>query len=199
MLLALSKACCNPWTPLLLHCLSDCTTLLSSWVNSTVIKQIPFSLTGKNHDICHPWTINSPSGLTWVHLHEVREQSGSSPVCSKQAYMHLSGSQPEMSTGVAQIFGLQLPSETFPCFERCKSVLMFTYTHMQPNTISQSMSIPGNSFKNITICTSYKNLWKEVRISSESRRWENCRYKLKNKETGLYRLTIKCCPINPTF
>lgn len=193
----LSKTFFNPWT--LLHCKCDCTTTLSfSRVNCTMIKPIPFSLTEKNHDTCHPWTRNSLIGLACLHLHEFREQSGSSG-CSKQAYMHLSGSQPEMAKGVAQIFGLQLPSETFPCFERWdKSVLMFTYAHMQPNTISQSMPIPGNSFKNMTICKYYKNLWKEVRISSESRRWENCRYKLKNKETGPYRLTIKCYPINPT-
>lgn len=35
-------------------------------------------------------------------------------------------------------------------------VLMFTYAHTQPNTISQSMAIPGNSLKKVVIRNSYK-------------------------------------------
>lgn len=202
MLLVLSKACCYPWSPLLLHYIHDCTTLSFSRVNDTMIKPIPFSLMEKNHDMYHSWMRNSHSGLTCLHLLEVREQPGSTPVCSNGAHIHLSGSQPETPKGAAQTFALQLPSETFPHFERwdtCKSVLMFTHAYIQPNTISQSRAIPGNSLKKLVICKSYKKLWMEVRISSESRRWDNWRYKLKNKEPGLYRLTIKCYPINLTF
>lgn len=90
MLLVLSKASCCPWTPLLLQCSHDCTTSSFSRVNGTMIKPIPFSLMKKNHDIYHSWTRNSLSGLTCLHLLEVREQSGSSPVCSKRAHIHLS-------------------------------------------------------------------------------------------------------------
>lgn len=130
MLLVLSKACCYPWSPLLSHYTRDCTTLSFSRVNGTLIKPIPFSLMEKNPDIYHSWMRNSLSGLTCLHLLEVREQSGSAPVRPKGAHIHLSGSQPEMPKGAAWIFALQLPSETFPCFERWdmyKSVLMFTH------------------------------------------------------------------------
>lgn len=147
MSLVLSKACCYPWTPPLLHYMHDCPALSFSRVKGTMIKPIPLSLMEKNRDIYHWWMRNSINGLTCLHLLEVREQSGLSPVCSEWAHTHLSASQTEMPKGVAQIFGLQWPSETFPCFKdgTHENLCSCSHIHTQSQTVLESMAIPGNS------------------------------------------------------
>lgn len=109
-----------------------------------------------------------------------------------------SASVPEMSKWVVWLFGLQLPPETLPAFERqdtCKCVLMFTYMHT-PVQAQEWAHTPivrlwwstdkhypvffngyfQEFFRKVAIQKTYENvynLWMEVGISSESRRWEN--------------------------
>lgn len=52
----------------------------------------------KNHDIYHSWMRNSLSGLTCLHLLEIREQSMSYPMCSKWSHFHLSVSDVKTSS-----------------------------------------------------------------------------------------------------
>lgn len=133
----------------------------------------------------------------------------------------------EMSKWVVRIFGLQLPSQTFPPFERqdtCTQICTHTHTQAQErvlmhthlvwlwnstalNTILyfQSIATPRIYFKKVAIQKSYQNVfyhWMEVGISSESRRQENSityRWNCSTQRTSMYRLIAKYCPINTTF
>lgn len=102
-------------------------------------------------------------------------------LCVKNDPTYTSAS--EMSKQVVQIFGLRLPSETFPPFERqdtCERVLLYTYMHTHTckhknkhlgthnqyrsvlfhsqtlSCIFQSVAIPRNSLKKVAIQKSYK-------------------------------------------
>lgn len=178
----------------------------------------------KNHDMYHSWMRNSLSGLTCLHLLEIREQSMSYPTCPKWSHFHLSVWDVKMSS--LNIW----PSATFRDFspiwqtgyvQICACVHICTHTHKHSCThtyyravlfhsqtlscIFQPMAIPRNSLKKVAIQKSYKNvfsLWTEVGFPVSP---EDGRALLRtgetalHKEPGMYRFTAKYSPINTTF